>query len=388
MKARFCASVRDIAAADWDRLTHAGGPLLSHRFLSILEETGAVGPDTGWEPQHLLLQENDQLLAAVPLYLKTHSWGEYVFDWSWADAWHRLGIPYYPKLVTAIPLTPVAGPRLCTAPGTDRTAASAAAVEAIQSFARQHKVSGWHILFPEPAEIPTWDQQGLVCRTHCNFQWFNRDYPDYQAFLADMTSRARKSIRRERRKICEQGLSIRQITGTEATEADWRQMYLFYRDTCLQRGQSGYLSEDFFVCIGERMADETLLTLATDGGLPVAGAFCLFDRHTLYGRYWGSLANYDSLHFELCYHRGVDFCIANGLARYDPGAQGEHKIRRGFIPMLSHSMHWVAEERLQPAVKDFCRREQEGLEQYRLACRQLLPFRADREELLEPPQPS
>ena len=390
LTASFCTRISEVPAADWDAIAADGGLFSSHHFLSLLEDSGVVGgEDSGWQPAHLLLHEGDQLIAVMPLYLKGHSWGEYVFDWSWADAWHRLGLRYYPKLVAAIPMTPVTGGRLALAPGQARERVTQVAMEAIGQFADQHDLSSCHILFATAAETESWRQQGLAVRTACNFQWFNRGYGSYDDFLADMTSRARKTMRRERGKANAQGLHIRRLPGNESSAEDWRQMYLFYRDTCARRGYGGHLNERFFQLLGERMADSTLLvqarTAAADGDRPVAGSLFFHCGDQLYGRYWGCVEDYDSLHFELCYHQGIEFSIERQLAHFDPGVQGQHKIRRGFIPVLCQSAHWVAAEQLRPAVADFCRREQQEIERYSRACREMLPFQAARLDLREPP---
>lgn len=379
LQASFHRSIAEIPAADWDALAADHGPCMSHRFLLLLEETGCVGSDTGWIPIHLLLRdEAGRAVAGLPLYAKEHSWGEYVFDWSWAHAWERLGIPYYPKLVSAIPMTPVQSGRLCVSPQLPSAQAAAQILRTVGELAEKIGASGWHLLFLPQAEAEVWQQAGLPLRSSCHFQWFNHGYGCFDDYLAQFTARSRKSLRRERRLVGEQGLRLQRILGSEADERHWHWMYRFYRQTCGLRGQSGYMSQQFFQRLGAEMPDETLLILASSadsGDDYVGGALCLYDEKTLYGRYWGAARDYDCLHFEACYYQGIEFCIERGLERFDPGAQGEHKIRRGFEPVMIHSAHWIAEPRLLSAVQDFCARERESLGSYMESCRRALPFR-------------
>lgn len=370
----------DIPQADWDRLASGKGPCMTHCFLGLLERTGCVGEGTGWLPTHLMLRdEAGAVVAVMPLYAKEHSWGEYVFDWSWANAWQQLGLNYYPKLVSAVPMTPVRGSRFCVSPQVPLAEAMACALQAVRELAGRQGASGWHLLFLADEEAQAWSAAGLTLRTGCHFHWHNRGYGSFDDYLAGFTARARKAVRRERRRVGEQGLRLERIPGSAAKEQHWWHMYCFYRQTCSVRGHPGYLNEEFFLRLGEEMAENTLLILARgpDGSEDWAGgALCFYDHDNLYGRYWGALRDYDCLHFETCYYQGIEFCIEQGLHRFDPGAQGEHKIRRGFEPVLIRSAHWVSEQRLTSAVQDFCKREDAALRAYGEQCRRALPFRS------------
>ncbi|MHA7817287.1 MAG: GNAT family N-acetyltransferase [Pseudohaliea sp.] len=372
------ASLEALPAAAWDGLGTVGYPFLRHDFLRGLEATGCTTAESGWQPCHLVLRDGEAVEAAAPGYLKGHSYGEYVFDWAWADAWRRMGLQYYPKLVTAIPFTPATGPRLLCRPGVDEAGAWAALLEGVKQLAGRRGLSSWHILFPEPETAAILDGLGLATRHAVQFHWFNRGYGDFDDFLATFASRKRKALRRERRRVAEQGLTLRTLTGPEIRPADWATFHRFYQLTYAKRsGHGGYLTREFFTEVAPRLGDQVVMVLAGHGGRDVAGALYFRGEDALYGRYWGCEEEFDCLHFEACYYRGIDYCIAEGIARFDPGAQGEHKIQRGFEPIHTRSSHWIAEPALADAVAAFTREELDHVEAYRREAAKLLPFRAD-----------
>jgi predicted N-acyltransferase len=340
-------------------------PFLTDAFLNALQDTGAATPSRGWGPCHL--RDGD---ALMPMYARDGSRGEYVFDFAWADAYERNGLAYYPKLVTAIPFTPVVGPRWR---GDWRPRQL---WKGVRERIREQGASGWHLLFPDQATREALSELPLVERQACHFRWFNRGYRDFDAFLAGFNSRKRKSVRRERRRVAEQGLTVTRLTGADIDPQSWRVFFHCYANTYLMRGQLPYLSEAFFRRLAEQLGDQVLLVVASDGDEPVAAGLYLFDDRALYGRYWGSVREYDALHFEVCYYQGIEFAIERGLAEFDPGVQGEHKILRGFEPVLTYSLHWLAEPAFQDAVADFCQREARHVHAYREEARGLLPYRA------------
>ncbi|MEZ5570588.1 MAG: GNAT family N-acetyltransferase [Halioglobus sp.] len=374
--AEFLSSLDQISAAQWNSVTGTNYPFLRHEFLYGLEETGCTNADTGWQPCHMILRQNDAVAAVMPLYLKSHSYGEYVFDWSWADAWRQSGLVYYPKLVTAIPFTPATGPRLCAAPEMNQQHCLDAAIIAVQQFAARRNISSWHLLFPEREISETLLAAGLHRRAATQFHWFNEGYQCFDDFLATFNSRKRKSLNRERRRVGEQGLVLKTLEGPNIAEREWEQFYRFYQLTYAKRsGHGGYLSRDFFAKTAAGMGNQVIMVLAYLNAHAVAGALYFRSSDTLYGRYWGCEHEFDSLHFEACYYQGIEYCINNGLARFDPGAQGEHKIQRGFRPITTWSNHWIADPQLSAAVGDFTRREAQHNEAYRQSASQLLPFK-------------
>jgi predicted N-acyltransferase len=376
LTAEFLTSLAQIPAAQWDSIADTDYPFLRHAFLYGLEKTACTTAETGWQPCHLLLRRGTELVALMPLYLKSHSYGEYVFDWSWADAWRQNGLDYYPKLLTAIPFTPATGSRLCIADGMDEDQCLHAAIGAVQAFAIRKKLSSWHLLFPVAAMSEKLLAAGLHRRAATQFHWFNDGYRSFDDFLTTFSSRKRKSLNRERRRVAEQGITLRTLTGAEIGQQEWEQFYEFYQMTYAKRsGHGGYLSRAFFVETAASMGEQVVMVLAYLDGSAIAGALYFRSSDTLYGRYWGCEREYDCLHFEACYYQGIEYCIAHDLKRFDPGAQGEHKIQRGFRPITTWSNHWIADPRLSAAVADFTRREAEHNEQYRQAASELLPFK-------------
>ncbi len=369
-----------VEPAHWNALRGTQFPFMQHAFLHALETSGSVGEGSGWNPRHLLLREGERLLAAMPCYAKTHSYGEYVFDWSWADAYNRHRVPYYPKLLSAVPFTPATGPRVLVAEGVELREALEALLPALRD-ACERRYSSWHLLFPEPALAAACAELGLLRRTGVQYHWQNRAYACFEDFLARFASRKRKQLKKERRQVAEQGLEIRRLRGAQIDAAMWERFYVFYQMTYARRsGHGGYLSREFFHAIGETMPENLLLVVALRDGEPVAGALNLIGDDTLYGRYWGCIEDYAQLHFELCYYQGIEFCIEQGLTRFDAGAQGEHKLARGFEPVITESFHHIAHEGFREAIADFLRRECISIESYRQEATASLPFRKDGED--------
>ena len=362
--------VSEIEAAEWDELAPAGYPFLRHGFLSALEDSGSVTPATGWQGAHRLLRSGGRAQAILPLYLKQHSWGEYVFDWQWAEAWERAGHRYYPKYVAAIPFSPVQGPRLLAR---DASAALMVLGSLDEALAAQ-EVSSLHLLFNDGSEDAWLKDGGWLQRLGCQFHWVNRDYRGFDDFLAACNSRKRKNFRKERQAVAGQGIEFRWLAGPEIGAGDWQRFYSFYAATYLKRGRRPYLTPEFFVLLGERLPHTPRLVFAHHQGRDVAGALFLAGSDTLYGRYWGCLEEYDNLHFETCFYQGMERCIEEGLQRFDAGAQGEHKLLRGFEPVLTQSWH-----RLQPglheAVADFLTQERAGIRAYARDALSYLPYR-------------
>jgi predicted N-acyltransferase len=352
-------SLASIPAADWDALA-GNHPLLSHTFLHALQESGCATAETGWAPCHLTLWRDSRLAAAMPLYLKSHSYGEYVFDWAWADAYQRHGLRYYPKLLNAVPFTPVTGPRLLATSEADR----GALLEAALKFARDTGVSSLHCLFPAPGEVAAFASAGLMLRASVQFHWRNEGFSDFEDFLARMNHDKRKKIRQERRKVRDAGIEFRWLRAAEATDADWRFFVECYKRTYRAHHSSPYLNLEFFLRLAQAMPGRLLLILGYRDGLPVASAFNIIGDDTLYGRYWGTKEFHSGLHFETCYYQAIEFCIAEKIDYFEGGAQGEHKLARGLLPQRTVSAHWLAHPEFAEAVTRFLRKEADGIEHY------------------------
>lgn len=372
-------AIEAVPAAAWNALVGDDHPFLRHEFLHALEASGSVSPATGWVPRHLTLWQGEALVGAMPHYHKYHSFGEYVFDWSWADAWERAGGRYYPKGVTAIPYTPAPGPRLALAEGVDPLAARTLLASAWEGgeTGGTGELSSWHLLFAPDEEVAAWQaaRPDLLARHGVQFQWQDRGYADFDGFLAAMSSKRRKAIRRERRLVADQGLTLHRLEGAEIDAAALTHFFRCYEITYLERGRHGYLTLDFFRRLHAAMPESLLLVQARLAGRPVAAALCLQGARTLYGRYWGSEVMADCLHFEACYYQGIEHCLARGLTTFDPGTQGEHKLSRGFAPRLLTSLHHVADPRLRGAVARFCAEERARVRGYCAAAERALPFR-------------
>ncbi|MFZ5492513.1 MAG: GNAT family N-acetyltransferase [Pseudomonadota bacterium] len=372
---RFVDSLKAIPATAWDALQTDGNPFLRHAFLLALEETGCVGGRSGWASQHLLIEQDGRLLAAAPVYAKDHSYGEYVFDWAWANAYQRAGLRYYPKLVVAVPFTPVTGPRLLLAPGADGAALLDRAGRALIEHAKALRASSVHWLFTPDRQTAALEGPQWLRRSGYQFHWENRGYGSFDDYLGALTAEKRKKVRRERRQVAEAGIGLRVVPGSAAGEAEWSAMYGFYRTTVARHGAIPYLGEAFFRQLGDTLADAVVLLLAERAGRYVAGALNLQGGGALYGRYWGCEADYHSLHFETCYYRAIEYCIDAGLARFEAGAQGEHKLSRGFLPVETHSLHWLAEPRFADAVADYLSEETQEMGRYRELLGEHSPFR-------------
>ncbi|MCU0869893.1 MAG: GNAT family N-acetyltransferase [Burkholderiales bacterium] len=364
-------TLADVPAAQWDALTD-DHPLLSHAFLHALHESGSAAPDAGWAPQYLLVRRDGQLAAAMPLYLKGHSYGEYVFDWAWADAWQRTGRRYYPKLLSAVPFTPVQGGRLLARDPDDRAVLARAALQ----FAREADVSSLHVLFPTEPEARLLEAAGCMLRRTVQFHWTNAGFASFDEFLATMNHDKRKKVKQERRKVRDAGITWQWKVGRDIAEADWRFFVRCYNDTYRRHHSSPYLNLDFFLRIGDTMPANLLLAIGLQDGRPVCAALDVFSRDALYGRYWGTTVDVPALHFEACYHQAIEFCIAHGIRTFEGGAQGEHKLARGLMPVTTWSAHWIADAEFARAVRQFVDRESRGVAGYVSELEAHRPFKA------------
>ena len=378
MEIEITDTLLDIPATQWNKLNKDGNPFTSHAFLTALEESKSIGGETGWIPRYLLLWDNNGNLAgALPMYEKHHSWGEYVFDWAWANAWQQYGLAYYPKLVVAVPFSPVTGHRFLISMDNNREDIIYYIHAAAVVYAKKEGYSSLHYLFPTSTECNLLKQQGVLIRHDVQFQWQNCSYADFKGFLATMTSRKRKKIARERRRVLEKGIEFRTISGEQLSSINMERMYEFYLCTIMRHGSQAYLSREFFLMLAERMADNIVLIEAHLQGKVVAAALNIRHDKILYGRYWGAVEEYHSLHFETCYYQAISYCIRNGLSRFEGGAQGEHKLSRGFLPVITCSAHWMANKRLTPAISDFLKREKAQVEHYQHLLSEHSPFRND-----------
>ncbi|MDY6828689.1 MAG: GNAT family N-acetyltransferase [Pseudomonadota bacterium] len=368
--------IEDVPSAQWNGLTGTAYPFLRHEFLSALEASGAVCPDTGWQPLHVRVRsDTNELLALLPLYLKGHSYGEYVFDWSWAHAYQRHGLEYYPKLLSAVPFTPATGPRLARAPGVDEGTVLTAIWEELQQLCAQLPASSWHGLFAEPDEVAAWKRKGALVREGTQFHWVNQGYESFEGFLDALASRKRKNLRKERKRVADQGIVLERLTGPDIDQPTWSQFFDFYALTYHKRGQTPYLNLEFFLRLAESMPEQLMMVVARLGDQPVGAALSFQGADALYGRYWGCDQEYECLHFEACYYQGIEHCIEQGLTRFDPGAQGEHKIQRGFLPTTTHSVHWVEHPGFRDAIAQFLAEETPHVRAYAAAAEEKSPFR-------------
>ncbi|GAB5468520.1 MAG: GNAT family N-acetyltransferase [Rhodospirillales bacterium] len=369
-------SLTKVDPAAWDACAGDENPFVSHAFLSVLEESGSATAKTGWLGQHLALEDGaGGLLGCVPLYLKNHSYGEYVFDWGWADAFERAGGRYYPKLQASVPFTPVTGPRLLLRPGPEAARARDLLIAGLIRVAELHKVSSLHLTFPTEPEWHALGEAGFLQRQGLQYHWMNQGYDDFDAFLAALSSRKRKAIKKERRQAQESGLTIRALRGAEITARHWEAFYRFYLGTIDKKWSQNYLTAEFFALLGERLGDRVLLIVAEDGDEPVAGALNLVGKERLYGRNWGCSAEVRFLHFECCYYRAIEWAIDHGLQVVEAGAQGQHKVQRGYLPVATYSAHWIAEGGFRAAVADFLRREQRAVDQEIEIVTEMGPFK-------------
>jgi hypothetical protein len=370
--ARLVPGVASFAAEDWDRCAGAANPFLSHAFLSALEESGSATAGTGWQPVPLAIDGPDGRPAATaPAYVKSHSHGEYVFDHAWAAAWERAGGEYYPKLQIAVPFTPVAGRRLLTT----RDDLAFGLIAAAQAVVDQNGFSSAHATFIAEEEVPLFEQAGWLIRTDSQFHWHNEGYSSFEDFLAALSSRKRKTIRKEREAALAGGIGVEHVTGPAITEAHWDAFWTFYQDTGARKWGRPYLTRRFFSLLGKRMADRILLIFALHNGEPIAGALNLIGEEALYGRYWGTIAEVPHLHFEICYYQAIEAAIARGLSRVEAGAQGSHKIARGYRPVPTYSAHYIADRNFRRAVSDFLQAEREAVSDEIAALTGMTPFK-------------
>jgi predicted N-acyltransferase len=381
-KARFLDSISQIDAAGWNSLAGGGQPFLRHEFFLALEESGCAVARTGWAARHVVVEDaQGRLAGAMPLYRKGHSRGEFVFDFSWANAYAQHGLSYYPKLLSAVPFTPVRGPRLLVG-AADGAAMTKTLIKSALDYARSEELSSWHVLFPSEDNAESLEAAGLILRRDCQFHWYNHGYESFDAFLATFTAEKRKKAKRERRRVFEAGIVFDTLHGTDMNDALWNSVYPFYADTFYRHGHDPYLNLDFFKRIAASMPERLMLKVARMGSSPIAVAIFFVGDDALFGRYWGAGGNYHSLHFETCYYQGIEYCIENKLQRFEPGTQGEHKVPRGFIPTLMSSAHFVVDRRFAAAIRDFAAREARGVDHYAAAVSEHVPYhRAADEEL-------
>jgi predicted N-acyltransferase len=371
-------SATDIADEDWNQLDRGDDPFTSRTFLGTAEKVGAAGTAMGWQAQHLALYRDDLLLGLLPLYLRRHSFGDFSRDWNWAAAWQRAGLDYYPKLVSGIPFTPSPGPRLLVRRDAARQSVAPALIEAALEAARQLGASSWQCLFVEEDDRAPLAAAGLLMRRGVQFHWANRGYREFDDFLAGFTAEKRKKLKRERRAVAESGLRLEARHGYEIDAGLWTAIHRQYRDTFARYGNHPAFPLEFFVEAGARLAHQLVVFIAFRGQTPVASAICYRDAHALYGRHWGSEIDLPGLHFELCYYQGIEYCIRHGLQGFEPGAQGEHKLARGFEPVATWSAFWIADLGMRRAVADFIAREDSAMQDYEAETANHLPFRQKR----------
>lgn len=377
------ASILDIDPSAWNALA-ADSPFLRHEFLGALERTGCVGEETTWKPAHLTATDDKgNLLGALPLYIKYDSRGEFVFDWSWANAYDQAGLSYYPKLVSAVPFTPATGQRLLVKENAEFATIAGSLLSSARNLGEEIGASSLHVLFPTDAERGFLENEGLLERKDCQFHWHNADYEDFDEFLDRFSSAKRKKARRERRRIAEANVQFEHLSGDEPSRDDWDTVFEYYARTFLRRGRSPYLNRAFFDEIARTMPENLVIILARFQGQPIATAICFRSRDTLYGRYWGSLTDFHSLHFEACYYQGIEYCIRQGLSRFEPGTQGEHKLSRGFTPTATWSNHWIPDPEFGRAISQFLDRERLHVDAYIAELKNHEPYRKDR---LDAPQ--
>lgn len=369
--ATIAGSVGELPVDEWNALTDGGNPFVSHDFLSIMEESGSVGGRSGWTPASIVIEAPDGTVAgALPAYLKEHSRGEYVFDHAWADAWQRAGGSYFPKLQISVPFTPATGPRILT----QHPELMLPLLRAAEALCAQNGLSSAHATFIEPDQVAVFEKAGWLLREDIQFHWENRGYADFDGFLAALSSRKRKEIRKERAKA-QEGVDIRVLQGEAIEPRHWDAFWRFYQDTGMRKWGQPYLTRSAFTLLGERMADRIVLVMAFVGDEPVAGALNFVGREALYGRYWGALVDKPFLHFELCYYQAIDVAIALGLSRVEAGAQGGHKLARGYEPVRTVSAHHIVHEGFRDAIADFLKRERAGIQQDQLWLGSRTPFR-------------
>jgi predicted N-acyltransferase len=378
MRVAVIDRLNQIPADQWNRITGTSHPFLRHEFLAALERHSCVGEQYGWYPQHLAVYDEGGTLAGLaPLYLKDNSYGEFVFDWSWADAYQRSGKRYYPKLVSAIPYTPVTGPRLLVRDDADYAAVAGLLIRASLELAESRGASSLHWLFTNDKDTEQLLRYNFLRRTGCHFHWHNRGYATFEDFLGSLSSRKRKKVKRERRYVEDAGIRMKVIHGSEASEAQWQAMHHFYSSTFVRKSGMPTLSLGFFLDISRTMGDQIVLVMAYLGDRLVAGAINLCSDSAFYGRHWGCLEKYHSLHFETCYYQGIEYSIRHGLKLFEPGVQGEHKISRGFLPIFTWSAHWIADSAFREAIARYLDDEHRLMMDYSRDMQQYSPYRRE-----------
>ncbi|MGR9115184.1 MAG: GNAT family N-acetyltransferase [Gammaproteobacteria bacterium] len=375
MEVKQIESLTEIDNAAWNSLSGTDYPFLRHEFLLALEQSGSACEQTGWQPRHMLIYDQEELIALIPLYLKFHSQGEYVFDHQWIQAYQQLNLPYYPKWLTSIPFTPCQGQRIAIKNAQDVAKIIDSALAYLRNATEANGVSSWHCLFPMPQQAQRLSSAGLSLRTGVQFHWHNQNYRDFNDYLDTFTSAKRKQVKRERRRVNEQNIHFELLTGDSITSQHWEVFFKFYQMTYLKRGMHPYLNFGFFQQLAETMPEQLLLVLAIKKNRHVGAALSLVGGETLYGRYWGCFEEYNSLHFEACYYQGLEYCIKHDLKRFDSGAQGEHKIARGFEPVYTYSAHWIKDPLMAQAIDHFLKREQEAVAFYKCDAATYLPFK-------------
>lgn len=368
-------AIGSIDAAAWNACAGSGNPFVSHEFLSALESSGSASAESGWTPCHLIVEEAGVVVACAPMYLKGHSYGEYVFDWGWAEAFERAGRRYYPKLLIGVPFTPVPGPRLLTAPGPRAAHLQRTLLAAATEVAKKHDVSSLHVNFPTEPEWRFMDDLGFLARTGEQFHWFNEGYATFDDFLGALSSAKRKAIRKERREALANGITVERLAGTAIGEREWDAFFAFYLDTGSRKWGNPYLNRAFFSAAGAALADRIVLVMAKREGQPIAGALNFVGSDAIYGRYWGEIEHHKFLHFEVCYYQAIEYAIEAKLARVEAGAQGQHKLARGYRPVHTYSAHWIANPSFRDAVAHFLKRERRAVEHEIATLSDHTPFR-------------
>tara|TARA_B100000959_G_scaffold285587_1_gene360825 strand:- start:1348 stop:2526 length:1179 start_codon:yes stop_codon:yes gene_type:complete len=380
LRLSFVESIDEIGATTWNDLASTENPFTRFEFLHALERTGCTNRQTGWQPHHVLVYSDDTSktpLAVMPLYLKTNSWGEYVFDWSWANAYKSHGFQYYPKFVTAVPFTPSPGQRIFTRDASSQSKILKLIADKIKEKAEFIGASSWHVLFPYEQEHQLLSELDIQPRIATQFHWHNKAYESFDDFLTKLTSRKRKSIRKERKHVSEQGITFRRTEGADISEQQWADFFLVYQSTYMMRGMQGYLELEFFLAIAEIMPEQLVMINAVQDNRDIAAALFFKNDTTLFGRYWGSRRDHQFLHFETCYYQGQEYAIEHQLKSFDSGAQGEHKIQRGFEPIITHSNHWIANQAFTEAITNFLNEERAHIKHYQEEAASLLPYKKE-----------
>jgi uncharacterized protein len=380
LKLELVDSISKIDSESWDALV-GGMPLLSHAFLSALEESNSIGKGTGWQPCPMLVFDDKKLVGAIPLFVKSHSYGEYVFDWAWAEAYQKSGLHYYPKLIAAIPFSPITSQRLLVASVQNASEIQSRMVEALEEIMRNNEFSSVHLLFPNEDSAAILKQENWLQRHGVQFQWHNECFQSFDEFLSKLTQSKRKKIRQERNKVVNSGVVCRRVKGQDVTEEQWDFFYQCYCNTYLDHRSTPYLTREFFKIIAKTMPENILLVMAHKDGAPIASALNFYDQNTLYGRYWGCLEYVPNLHFEVCYYQAQEFCITEKIKYFEGGAQGEHKLARGFKPKTTCSFHKIAHPQFAKTIEDFVIRESQGIAEYTNELEERAPFKSSSTEL-------